>query len=203
MTDMNLQGRIYDATTKACVALGEQWKRHYDDFSALGVQRENLLELKRLIGAVSLNLHNFTNFAYVPAASRNVPLDQLEHLNEAAWQKGLQDPNYHQELRHLFFPPPRVPSSMDMARLGVALLAEANLLRLTDVPLEIPRPLAPSDDPIAVAESIVKSPPPTGNTAELSNRLAVHLRFRAESDLKSDPKFVAFVAAVQSFLEGR
>ena len=90
---------------------------------------------------------------------------------------------------------------MDMTRLGWAFLAEANLLRITDLPVALDRKLGPNEDPVAVASAIVNTPPPEGHSKAWAKRLKPHLDFRPESELRSDPNFAVFVAAVRNFLD--
>ena len=198
---MKMQQEILETAMKVNEQLSNQWKTHYHDFSEVGISKQAFTERHSEIGAVLINLKNFVSHAFLPRNLLPPEMTLIEELNEAKWQDNQRDPHYHQRLR-MFFPPPRIPSSMDMARLGIALIAESNLLRLTDVPLTLTRPLGPSEDPITVASLIVERAPSPGNSEEFAKRVQDHLKFRPESELREDPNFGIFVAAVRNFLDG-
>ena len=195
------QQAVHDALDRATRSMSELWKERYHNFDTLGVSKAVFSEYRELLGGVRNNLHNFTRGVFLPRGEKHrLPSDRLEQLNEAAWQTDQADPKFHQGLR-IFFPNGRIPTSMDMTRLGVALLAETNLLRLTDVPLEPGRALQPGEDAVSLAEAIMRGPPPSGHSKEWAKRVKNLLDFRPESDLQADPNFATFILAVREFLD--
>ena len=193
------QQAVHDALYRATLSMNELWTERYHNFDTLGVSKAVFSEYLEFLGGVRNNLHNFTRGAFLPPGEKHrLPSDRLEQLNEAAWQRDQADPKFHQTFR-IFFPNGRIPTSMDMTRLGVALLAETNLLRLTDVPLEPGRALQPGEDAVSLAEAIVRGPPPSGHSKEWAKRVKNLLDYRPESDLRADPNFATFVLAVREF----
>lgn len=197
---MQKQKQVFEAVEKASLQMENLWKQVSGRVDTLGVSKEKFLDSRGCLGAVWCNLRNFSLLSFVPPEARSLPPPELERLNEAAWQTDQRDPGYHQELRK-FFPNGRIPTSLDMTRLGVALLAETNLLHITDVPTALDRVLDPSVDPVEVARQIVKGPPPAGHSKEWSMRLKPLLDYRPEDLLRSDPKFAVLVAAIKNFLD--
>lgn len=197
---MEKQKQIFETLNTASDQMMHVWKTNFDNFEVTGVTKERFMDSRGYLGDVRCNLRNFSILALVPPDARNLPPEQLEKCNEEAWQNNQRDPNYHQRLR-TFLPNGRIPTSMDMTRLGVALLCETNLLRLTDVPITLERALEPSADPVEVARQLVDAPPPAGHSKEWSKRLQALLDYRPEDSLRSDPKFAVLVAAIKNFLE--
>ena len=197
---MDKQKQVLETVDKACDQMDTLWKQASASIQVSGLDKDKFRDSNGCLGAVWCNLSNFSLHSFVPRESRNLPPTELEALNENAWQQNQKDPNYHQRLRK-FFPNRRVPSSMDMTRLGIALLAETNFLCLTDVSIPLGRGLDPSTDPVDVARKIVTTPPPAGHSKEWSARLKPLLDFRPEDALRSDPKFSILIAAVKNFLE--
>ena len=197
---MDKQRQVYEQLRAASAQMTELWKSAYDNFEVTGVSKGEFLNTQDQMGGVKCNLHNFSHLSFVPRKDRDVPPDELEWLNESAWQQNQRDPNYHQRLR-IFFPNGRIPTSMDMTRLGLAFLAETNLLRLTTIPIALDRKLDPALDPVKEAHAIVNAPPPAGHSKEWSKRLKNILDNRTEEFLRSGPNFAIFVAAVKNFLD--
>jgi hypothetical protein len=152
-----------------------------------------------LLGAVRGNLGNFVVQAFLPRDLRS-PEEFNTPENEMAWQEHLRDTKYNKNLRP-FFGKDRIPSSMEMAHLGTALLAESNLLNFTKLPVELPEGYACGSDHVEAAHRIVKEASiwPAGKA--WASRIKPHIQYASEDTLRTNPLFGAFIAAVRVFLD--
>jgi hypothetical protein len=177
------------------------WRERYDEFQQDPVTREAFIDTSDWIGTVRGSLRNFCVGACLPQDLQSLPIDQVLEANELEWQKGMVDPKYWRRLRRVFFAKDGVLTSMDMARLGVAFLAESNLIGFTNIPVETPSDATVSADPVAAAYAIVNASKKSSAAREWSKRIRAHLDVATEDALRSNPKFAVFIAAVKAFLD--
>ena len=197
---VSIQKKVLDETSDASNQLEGLWKERRANFSDLKLESLQVLAVRDAIGGVRNNLHNFTALAFVPEQDRNLPPEQLQQKNEDAWRNNQQDPDFHQGFRK-YFPRDRVPTSMDMARLGRVFVAESNVLRLTSVSLDLDKLLPPTSDSVAAAYEIVNRKDAPEHSKEVARVLEWILDFRTEEELRSDPHFSIFVSAIKDFLD--
>ena len=193
------QSAILGQLAEARSQLRVLWKSAFDNFQITGLSKETFHDRQAHIGTISSLLNGFnTNFG-VPKDLISSDPEEADRLNETGFRERLKKHLPKTSSRYYFTEDKGDISSMDIVRLGTVLLAESNLLRITDVAQTLQPELDPNVDVIKKAQEIADSPPPKGFSKELPNRLGQILRYRSEEDLRNDPKFAIFVAAILNF----